>query len=242
MAGFKYRDLTIVPLSREKMVIAADSIGGVGPKAGDIVKTSGEIVGRYGARVVLMELLAVKARPQVISCTVSCEWEPTGKEIYQGVLAEVKNLPFAIEITGSSEKNFTTNTTGAGFTAVGLGDELLVNRICETSDLYIVGVPLVGEEVLKFPELQATPHLVYELSQNNDVLEIIPCGSGGVGAELMWLKNQGFEIESVIAPPFSLEKSAGPGTSLLVAVKEGIELKSEIPVHYLGKATKVKKA
>ena len=237
MAGFKYRDLTIIPLNQENLVVAADSIGGVGPKALDIVKTSGEIVGRYGARVVLMELLAVKAVPLVISSTVSCEWEPTGREIYQGVFQEIKNLPFTIEITGSSEKNFTTSITGAGFTAVGRGTKLLINQIKDAADLYLIGIPLVGEEVLKYPQGQATPSLVYELSQDNRFLEIIPCGSGGALAELQWLKSQEFQV-LLVNKPFPLEKSAGPGTALLAAVEEGSKLKLPLPVHYLGKVFK----
>ncbi|HHY18163.1 MAG TPA: alpha-ribazole-5-phosphate synthase, partial [Firmicutes bacterium] len=54
----KYRDLTLVSLTEDcVLVIACDSAGGIGPKELDSVKVPGYVLGRFTARVALMELL-----------------------------------------------------------------------------------------------------------------------------------------------------------------------------------------
>ena len=53
------------------MVVGCDAAGGIGPKPLDKVKVSGYTLGRFTARVALMEVLAVGASPICLVNTLS---------------------------------------------------------------------------------------------------------------------------------------------------------------------------
>ena len=86
-ASKRCRDLSIIAIGEEKvLVIACDCAGGIGPKAGDAIKVSAEIIGRFTARVALMEVLAIGAEPISLVNTLSVEYNPTGKGIIEGMI------------------------------------------------------------------------------------------------------------------------------------------------------------
>jgi len=68
----QFRDLTLIPISHDELlVIACDSLGGIGPKQHDMVKVPAEIVGQYTVRGPLMEVLAAGARPVAVINTLA---------------------------------------------------------------------------------------------------------------------------------------------------------------------------
>ena len=148
----KVRDLTLLRLPGDLvLVIACDSAGGIGPKERDVVKVPGYVLGRFTARVALMEVLASGALPAVVVSTLSVEPEPVGREIMAGVEEEAREsgLDPRRAVTGSSEKNTPTCQTGLGITAIGMAreDELRFGRSVRGDAVMCVGVPKVGDQV-----------------------------------------------------------------------------------------------
>ena len=70
------------------IVVGSTSSGGVGPKSMDKIKVNGRVLGKYLARVALMDVAATGASPLLLSVTLSVEKEPTGHEILEGIKNE----------------------------------------------------------------------------------------------------------------------------------------------------------
>ncbi|MBP2018434.1 hypothetical protein J2Z79_001845 [Symbiobacterium terraclitae] len=216
------RDLSLVDLpGGGRLVIACDAAGGVGPKPGDAVKASGYVVGRFTARVPLMEVLAAGAEPLHLVNTACVEPEPTGRAILQGICDEAALAGLtAGQINGSFEKNLPTVQTGLGVTVVGYLSPGRHLRRASPGDLVVaVGRPKVGPEVRPDdPELPDLP-LVRRLAADPLVHDLLPVGSRGIGPETVDLASSaGLAVDW--APDeegFPRGKSAGPATCLLVA-------------------------
>lgn len=110
------------------MVIGCDSAGGIGPKPLDRVKVDGYTLGRFTARVALMEVLSTGAKPICLVDTLSVEPDPLGLEIIKGVKDEAKEagLDPTLAVTGSSEKNIPVEQTGIGVTVIGIAEKGLL--------------------------------------------------------------------------------------------------------------------
>ena len=117
-----FRDLTLVPMGPDEvLVIACDSLGGIGTKPHDHVKAPADVLGKYTVRVGLMEVLASGASPLVVVNTLSVEMDPTGIGILKGIQQEIEaaGLPADIAVTGSTEENMETCQSGLGVTVIG---------------------------------------------------------------------------------------------------------------------------
>lgn len=242
----KYRDLTLIDLSDDKvLVIACDSCGAVGPKEGDLVKVSGYVVGRFTSRVALMEVLAAGAWPICVVNTLCVEPFPTGADIQCGIADELRFLgvdPEAL-LTGSTEKNMPTSQSGVGVTVVGIAskEQLRIGRLRAGDYLALFGLPKVGAEVsLGDPEIADLSTIMLLLS-SSQVKEIVPVGSRGIKAEAETLARLN-DLELVwyeIPDEVDLYKSAGPATCLLAAGEEAtlkvMGEKAKKPFFVLGK-------
>ncbi|SFH32345.1 alpha-ribazole kinase [Desulfotomaculum arcticum] len=215
------RDVEVVPLDDSKhMVAACDSCGAVGSKDLDVVKVSNYIVGRFTARVALLEVLATGARPVLLAVTSANEPYPTTKGILQGVRDELKALDLTeTQLAITSEKNMPTRQTGLGITAIGVcaKEALRVATSRPGDDLYCLGLPKVGAEVVAHddPEIVQGQHILALLASPG-VHDIIPVGSRGIRREAESLALQtgcGFKQEKTVA--VNLNKSAGPSTCLI---------------------------
>lgn len=230
----RYRDLSLLEIdSSRTLVIACDSSGGIGPKAGDVVQVPAYVVGRFGARVPLMEVLAVGAEPVAIIDTLTVELEPTGEEIRRGIVEEITVLGLdpVVALNGSSEKNIPTIQTGLGITVLGLVESAkgLMWHLQAGDSLACFGRPKVGREVsLADPEI-VDLRTVTELIDSRLVREIVPVGSRGIRAEAEELARlYGLKLDWQPHGPggstpaeLDLEKSAGPATCLLAAGDAG---------------------
>ncbi|HHV62616.1 MAG TPA: hypothetical protein GXX51_08270 [Firmicutes bacterium] len=212
----KRRDVTIVKMrDGSALVIACDSLGGIGPKESDVVKVPGYVVGRFTARVPLMEVMAAGATPVLLVDTLSVKMHPVGLDILRGIRDEVaaaglKELP---EITGSTEENIPTVQTALGVTVIGFIPADTGGLRIGSSKLHdvvvCIGVPKVGCEVrLNDPEL-ADPGLVSQLLGLGYIHDILPVGSRGVGyevnvmAETAGLRFHAFEFHNLEHAPTS---------------------------------------
>lgn len=239
------RDLSIISLDNDySLVVACDSAGAVGNKELDELKVSNYILGRFTARVALLEVVAAGAIPLLISDTLGVEMEPSGREIIQGIKDELKllGLEEKVHITGSTEENFQPRQTGIGITVVGLvkTHQLKVGKAQAGLEILCFGYPKVGGEVhLEDPELvnvaTALDLLAYE-----GVKEMVPVGSKGILYEAQLLAGSS-GCRLVLDPecPLPLKKTAGPATCLLAAVEPPLvsllQDKFTVPVTKVGR-------
>lgn len=215
----RYRDLTIVSDHNNKLVIACDSSGAIGPKPLDAIKCDGQTLGRFLARVVLMELISVGAQPIVLIDTLSVEMNPTGKEIIKGIIEEAKQIDLDTEqiLNGSTEENVPVRQTGAGITAIGQGDKLHCESYINDS-VVCVGIPKVGNEIsLGDPEI-CDLQVIKRLRDIKGVHEIVPVGSKGIAYELEGLLQRNRLFLKEVKSRLDIQKSAGPVTCVLLTV------------------------
>ncbi|PRX29861.1 alpha-ribazole kinase [Orenia metallireducens] len=215
------RDISIVNLDSEKaLVIACDSLGGIGSKKHDKIRVANSLVGKFTARVALMELMASGATPISVVDTLSVELKPTGEEIISGIKEEIAKIGIDDLLTGSTEENVVTVQTGIGVTAIGSVeiDQLRVGSSQQEDLIVAIGLPKVGDQVLADLSQIADLDLLIELLKFDYIHEILPVGSKGILYEAQLLaKSNGLEL-SLVKSKVDLQKSAGPATVLLVTV------------------------
>ncbi len=221
------RDVSVFEVSNDSvMVVGCDSAGGIGPKPLDKIKVSGYTLGRFTARVALMEVLAVGAKPVCLTNTLSVEPDPTGSEILEGIISEVQvaRLDRSLVIIGSMEKTVAVEQTGIGITVVGLASKnKLKIGLSEPDDLIVaVGVPSVKDEVLPAEERGEIADLedLLMLMSCDFVHEVIPVGSQGIMHEVNVLaKDSGLRAKLEL-PEVETKRSAGPATAVVVTISK----------------------
>jgi selenophosphate synthetase-related protein len=218
------RDVRLFRLGGEIIVVSCDSCGGIGPKPLDRVRVDGYTVGRFTARVALMEALSVGAEPMCLANTLAVEPRPTGTQIIKGIRDEAKRaqLDSRIIMTYSTEKNIPVRQTGLGVTVVGTATakSLRIGR-CRPGDAIVaIGLPHVGDEVVAAEKRQriADTRDVRSLLNCHFVNEVIPVGSQGILHEAQIIAEDS-NLRFALRPNLDIDirKSAGPGTVVLCA-------------------------
>ncbi len=240
------RDVSVFEVGNDSvMVVGCDSAGGIGPKPLDKVKVSGYTLGRFTARVALMEVLAVGAMPICLVNTLSVEPEPTGIEILEGIKSEVQlaRLGHDMVITGSTEKNVPVNHTGIGVTIIGLASkkQLKIGKSKPDDLIAAVGVPSVKNEVLAAEKQRKIADLedLLKLTSCDFVHEVIPVGSEGILHEANVLaRDSRLHVKMLEHPEVETRKSAGPATTVVVTIpRDALDRFSQLmnkPMHVIG--------
>lgn len=207
------------------IVIGSTSSGAVGPKTMDRVKVDGRILGKFLARVALMDVISIGAFPLLLSVTLGVEKEPTGDEIVEGIKREARSIgldPNQV-LMENTEDNFETVQTGAGLTVVGFAneDELRLGKTTPGDLIAAIGEPKVGEEVIVAEAKGEIADLknVAQLSQKKYVHDIAPVGTFGIadGARMM-AYSVGRQVKLYEGQKLDLTKSAGPATVILATI------------------------
>ena len=208
-------DVSILKVPTGHAIVAGStSSGAVGPKDFDKVKVDGRVLGKFLARVALMDVTATGAFPVLLSATLGVEKEPTGNEILEGIRREARSIgldPNQV-LMENTEDNFETAQTGAGLTVVGFAneEELRLGKTLPGDLIVAIGKPKVGDEVLAAEARGEIADLknVTQLSQRKYVHDISPVGgfgiageartmAHGVGRQLKLTAVQGFEFKQV---------------------------------------------
>jgi hypothetical protein len=207
------------------IVVGSSSLGGIGPKPMDKVKSSGKVVGQFLARVALMDVAATGAFPISVSVTLGVEKEPTGNKIVEGIRKEVRSLGLEPNqvLKENTEENIETMQTGAGITVVGLAneDELRLGKTRPGDLIVAIGKPKVGDDVIPAEARGEIANLkdVTSLSRKAFVHDIVPVGSFGVIHEAQTLAYSiGRQLKILEHPEFDINKSAGPATVVLTTI------------------------
>jgi len=235
----KYRDVVMVPLNEDEVLImACDSCGAVGMKEQDQVKAPPYIVGKYTARVSLMEVISLGAKVVCITVNICNELDPTGQAVLEGIRSELEECSIQVPITFSTEKNMMTNMTAVGVTVVGVGNrkDLLLNQSASGDFVYVIGIPKVGSEVVEDQGKIAHTAVLLQLLKVDGIKEIIPIGSSGIEGELdKFLQANQLNVEYARNLPVDMKKSAGPCTAMLVICKGELLTEGNIPQNLIGR-------
>ena len=240
------RDIRLFRFDRRRiMVVSCDSAGGVGPKTLDRVKVDGRTVGRFTARVALMEALSAGADPICLANTLAVEPEPTGIQIIKGIRDEVRyaRLDSRIIMIQSTEKNIPVSQTGVGVTVVGTATSrsLKIGR-CRPGDAVVaIGIPHLGDEVMKAEKERKIPDTrdVCGLLSLPFIHEIIPVGSQGILHEALTIAGDS-NLRFTLGRDLRLDvtRSAGPATVALCACRplllKDVFRSIEKPVNLIG--------
>jgi selenophosphate synthetase-related protein len=219
-------DVSILKVPTGHAIVAGStSSGAVGPKIMDKVKVDGRVLGKFLARVALMDVIATGAFPLLLSVTLGVEKEPTGNEILEGIRREARSLgldPNQV-LMENTEDNFETVQTGAGLTVVGFAneDELRIGKTSPGDIIVAVGKPKVGDEVILAEAKGEIADLknVTQLSQKKYVHDIAAVGTFGIADEArMMAFGVGRQLKLVEVQGLDLNKSAGPATVVLATV------------------------
>lgn len=209
------RDEVVIPINdKESLVITTDNSGAIGMKEQDVVQVAYETVGYFSFRVAMMECLAARATPVAVVIQNFCgesEWNL----LVSGVRNGLTELGMEnVTITGSTESNFPLVQSVVGINVIGLRSNEDGNPGVTNQKIALVGLPLVGDEVIVQSESVAPLSVFYQLSKLKGVI-VWPVGSKGVWHELQRMKP---ELRGEFSSSeIDLYKSGGPSTSFLVA-------------------------
>lgn len=213
------RDALTIPINdKESLVIATDNSGGIGMKEQDLVKVAYDTVGYFSFRVAMMECIAAGGRPIAVVLQNFCGDEEWSK-LVSGIEKGITELGLeGIQVTGSTESNFPLVQSVVGLNVIGLQSNDNSKKQLEKCKVALIGLPLVGEEVIFQADDVAPLSLFYHLSLLEDTV-VWPVGSKGVQHELQRL---GFTGDS---DEINFQKSGGPSTSFLVVYPPKVEQK-----------------
>ena len=180
-------DVSILRIPTGHAIISGStSSGAVGPKAMDKIKVEGQVLGKFMARVALMDVIATGAFPLIISVTLGVEKDPTGNKILEGIRREARNIgldPNQV-LMENTEDNFETIQTGAGLTVIGFAneDDLRLGKTLPGDLVIAIGKPKVGEEVILAEAKGEIADLknVVQLSQRKYIHDIAAVGTFGI--------------------------------------------------------------
>ena len=219
-------DVSILKMPTGHAIVAGStSSGAVGPKEFDKVKVDGQVLGKFLARVALMDVITTGAFPLLLSLTLGVEKQSTGATIAEGVSREARSIGLDPQqvLLENTEDNFQTVQTGAGLTVVGLANEneLRLGKTLPGDLIVAVGRPKVGEEVIAAEARGEIADLrnVAQLSQCRYVHDISAVGGFGIASEAkMMAYGVGRQLKLWEKPGIDLSKSAGPATVILVTI------------------------
>jgi hypothetical protein len=214
--------LTLPFQGKDTLIIAADNSGAIGMKRNDLVVVPYETTAYYSFRVAVMECMAAGGEPISVVLTNFCgdeAWDPLTSGIQKGL----NELHLKVPITGSTESNFDMQQSAIGIIVLGKKTiektEPLFN---EQSKLAIIGLPLVGNEVIVQAD-QIVPLPIFQKISRLEGITVWPAGSKGIFSELnKMFKHKEFLKDQVITD-VDIEKSSGPATCFIVLFQESLE-------------------
>ena len=188
-------------------VLTIDNAGCLGELPSDAVQCPNEVVAYFTARTSLFEQLCAGALPEVITLanfTGDAAWNAYVAGIEQAFDELGLKVP---QLVGSTESNFQALQSAFSITMLGT-KHFDITTNC--SHWFVVGEPLVGQQVLENREKCAPLCWVYEQLREGAIQYVHPVGSGGLQKEFTKL----FAEEATVSLP--IDVSSGPATSVIV--------------------------
>lgn len=219
------RDVMTIPFQGDDLlIIASDNSGGIGMKDQDLVHVPYETVAYYSFRVAVMECIAAGGQPVSVVLHNFCgndTWSALVKGISIG-LAELRMSE--VPITGSTESNFSLQQSAVGLLV--LGKKSLAKkteiRFSERLKFAVIGMPLVGNEVVEQHDEIAPLAIFQEVSKVKDVI-LWPVGSKGILYELNQMFPKKTFTTDMVSTNIDVIKSSGPSTCFIIVHEPDVE-------------------
>jgi hypothetical protein len=243
----RVRDLLLLRLDEARvLVVACDSSGGIGPKEADSYRATAREVAHFACRVALLEVIAAGARPLVIVDNLCVESTPTGAAMIDEVrrVASEMGLDPSESVTGSTEDNVPTRSTGIGVTVLGLAARAeLRPGVSQVGDAVVcLGVPRSAprDRVEIDDALFVSARELMEILTVPGVHDALPVGSRGIAYEAAALASEA-SLSCVFDRDVALDIScsAGPSTCVLLSCRSTSvarlrALRHDLPVAIIG--------
>ncbi len=219
----RIRDLLILD---QDLVVATDSIGGIGPKPADTFPADAATVAHFALRVPLLEVICSGARPIAVIDDLCVELEPTGRQMITEIhrLAAEAGIP-AEAVTGSTEDNVATQATGIGVTVLGrVRPGGLLSCQSRAGDLVLcAGLPLSApnDDIHIGHPGQVTIEAVTAAVASGLVHDALPVGSKGLAWEVPQLAGSaGLGFTWLDTGGIALSASGGPASCVLFSCSQ----------------------
>ncbi|MCF6411673.1 ATP-binding protein [Pseudalkalibacillus salsuginis] len=211
------RNAIIVPFNEdEKLIITSDNSGSVGEKDQDDVIVPYDVVSYYSFRVAVMECMASGGIPISVVIHNFCGDE-VWRSLEKGVEKGLSELELdQVEVTGSTESNFSLNQSAVGVVVMGRGTDTEKEIRFEELQTAVIGSPLVGSEVIAQNQ-QVAPLSIFNSVLELEDLYVWPVGSKGIRYELSKMNSRWASLDVHIESDVDLAKSAGPATCFIVS-------------------------
>ncbi|MEK4629371.1 MAG: hypothetical protein ABS944_01930 [Solibacillus sp.] len=193
------------------LIVTIDNSGCIGNKELDAVQVPNEITAYFTTRTAILEQWCAGAMPiQLLMANFS--GDHVWMEYEQGIRRVFGEIGIPCPpIIGSSETNFNALQSAVSLTMIG---EKIISRTINNCHYFVIGQPLVGNEVIENPQQIAQLNELYQGLTEGWIQAIWPTGSKGIGAEITRFIGGNYFCE------LDLHTSAGPSCAVLVAVLE----------------------
>lgn len=115
----RMRDLLVLDTTG-RLVIACDSIGGIGPKPADRYWADAPTVAHFALRGPLLEVLCTGAEVIAIANALTVARDDIGQQMIDTIVQLAQQAGVSAEaVTGSTEENVPSGATGVGVTVIG---------------------------------------------------------------------------------------------------------------------------
>jgi hypothetical protein len=218
----RFRDVLYWVDGASAYVLACDSNAGIGGRPNDVLHQSPSETGYSAAKVPLMEVLAIRATPFVLSNALGGPRDDYGQLILAGIRRAIEEVDAHVVLTGSDETNIPTGQTAVGVTVIGHAPakELRLSGTKAGDVVACVGRPKDGV-VVPYTEGEddiADLRDVQNASRLDCVHELVPVGSRGVGYEARQLATGANAAVQFRESTIDVAASAGSSTCFLVAL------------------------
>jgi hypothetical protein len=218
----RFRDVLYWLDGESAYVLACDSNAGIGERPHDALTQSPTETGYSAAKVPLMEVLALRAMPFVLTNALGGPRDEYGQQILKGIRLAIEEVEADVTLTGSDETNVLTQQTAVGVTVIGRAPAtaLRLGGSVPGDVIACVGVPKDGV-VVPYTEGEddiANLRDVQQASRLAGVHELLPVGSRGIAYEAQQLAAGANGAVRFGESPIDVAASAGSSTCFLVAL------------------------
>ncbi|MEW6974516.1 AIR synthase related protein [Trueperella pyogenes] len=214
------RDLLVFESDR-KLVLACDSVGGIGARPGDTIAAGEKDTAYFAARVPLLEVLCAGAQPLMLVDTLCQDIDSAATVIeeFRAIAAEAGIN--AEGVTGSTEDNVETSVTGIGVVVIGEIMEELLSGGANSGDLIVcVGWPRSAPADRLYKEHPDVVPIsaIRTLLRSGLLTDALPVGSKGLEWEVEQLsQSAGLSAIWIDNQPIPVRKSGGPSSCVLLS-------------------------
>ncbi len=213
--------MNILELGKDnEIVITIDNAGSIGEKSNDTVSAPYQVLSYFTLRNAVMENLSNNTVIKGVTFSNFC-----GDKAYDKLLTGMKQvydeLGYEVQTISSTESNFMMQESAFSVTVI--GEKIKIKAHTNYNNYAIVGLPLVGNEILKNTgEVVSIPEFL-ELLNHKDISRVITVGSKGINDRAFKVLN----IE-LVSNDIDLSKSAGPSSCVLIEYRTLENLPSTI--------------